>query len=202
MDSPVSADRSTSTLPLRSRASAETRPPSSITSTSPGTSRPASIDCSRPSRSTFASGGRYSASASTARSACISCTKASAALITITTTIATATASIPAAHASAAAAHKRSASGCMSCRASPLGQRRPPRRRSTLGPNCTSRRSASRADSPARVLRRSRSSRSTRSSGSTPTTDTGRSEASEPDGSNFTDTDRSSGPPARKTSWT
>ncbi len=48
----------------------------------------------RPSRSTFACGGRYAASASTARSACISWRNANTALITITTTIATATASI------------------------------------------------------------------------------------------------------------
>ena len=69
IDSPVSVDRSTSTPPVRIRASADTPSPSSTTSTSPGTSNEASITRVPPSRSTFASLGRYCASASTARSA-------------------------------------------------------------------------------------------------------------------------------------
>ena len=69
IDSPVSADVSTSIAPDTSRASAEIRCPSSISRTSPGTRPGASMVCSLPSRRTCAWDGRYSCSASTARSA-------------------------------------------------------------------------------------------------------------------------------------
>ena len=87
-DSPVSVDMSTSSAPSSRRASAETRSPSSITITSPGTSCTASTDGRRPSRSTVACCGRYPCSASTARSACRSWTNAKTALRTMTATIA------------------------------------------------------------------------------------------------------------------
>lgn len=108
--------------------------PSSITSTSPGTKVPAPTTSTWPSLTALACTGRYAASASTARSACISCTNANAALTMITTTIATATAAIPATHARPAAAHSSSASGCVICLASSRGHRRPPRRLSSFGP--------------------------------------------------------------------
>ncbi|WP_205831030.1 MULTISPECIES: hypothetical protein [unclassified Microbispora] len=57
-DSPVSVDRSISTAPSSIRASADTRSPSSTTSTSPGTSPMASITWSRPSLTTLALAGR------------------------------------------------------------------------------------------------------------------------------------------------
>ena len=79
----------------------EIRSPSSISSTSPGTSSAVDAPARRPSRSTLARTGRYPASASTARSACSSCANANAALRRITTTIATATDVMPAAQASA-----------------------------------------------------------------------------------------------------
>ena len=166
IDSPLSVERSTSTRPLSSRASAEMRSPSSITSTSPGTRRVASTTCSCPSRSTFACAGRNRASASTARSAWTSWANAKPALITMTATMATATGTIPAAQASAAAAQSSRARGWANWRISSRGHRRPARRTSALGPYCSSRRSASRKDKPDRADRRSRSSRSARSVGS------------------------------------
>jgi len=45
----------------------------------------------------------------------------------------------------------------VSCRASSPGQRRPPRRTSSFGPDTSRRRAASRLDRPAAVARRSRS---------------------------------------------
>ena len=85
----------------------------------------------------------------------------STALSAITSRTATATVSLPTANDSAAASHSSSASGCVSWRASSRGHFRPPRRRSSLGPYCISRRSASRVESPVRELRKSRSSNST-----------------------------------------
>ena len=148
-DSPVSVDMSTSTVPLISRASAQTRSPSSISRTSPGTSSRASISCRDPSRSTRARSGRNAASASTARSAWSSCTKEKLAFSRITATIATASRGVPLAQASTAAAASSSASGWVNCRASSPGQRRPPRRTSSFGPDTSSRRAASRPDRPA-----------------------------------------------------
>ena len=95
-DSPVRADTSASTAPDSSLASAEIRSPSSITSTSPGTSSSARTVVRRPSRSTAACGGRKPRSASTARSACCSCAKARPALSTITATIAAPNTGVPA----------------------------------------------------------------------------------------------------------
>ena len=57
-DSPFSADRSTSTAPSSSLASAQMRSPSCTSSRSPGTSAAASSSTSRPSRTTVACGGR------------------------------------------------------------------------------------------------------------------------------------------------
>ena len=165
-DSPVSVDMSTSTVPLISRASAQTRSPSSISRTSPGTSSRASISCRDPSRSTRARSGRNAASASTARSAWSSCTKEKLALSRITATIATVSRGVPLAQASTAAAASSSASGWVNCRASSPGQRRPPRRTSSFGPDTSSRRAASRPDRPAAEARRSRNSSSSGSSGS------------------------------------
>ena len=115
-DSPVSVDMSISSDPSRRRASAEIRSPSSISRTSPGTSSVVGIRSSSPSRTTRASDGRYAASASTARSAWSSWTKAKIALTKITTTIAIATATMPAIQARAAAAQRSSASGWVNWR--------------------------------------------------------------------------------------
>jgi len=57
-DSPVNVDVSTSTLPSRSRASAETRSPSVITKMSPVTISAAAIVMCRPPRITAARAGR------------------------------------------------------------------------------------------------------------------------------------------------
>ena len=110
-DSPVNADRSSSIVPSMIRASAQTRSPSAITSTSPGTRSRAAISRRTPSRTTRAVAGRKAANASTARSACISWTKANPALSKITATTATARAGVPPAQASPAASASRTASG-------------------------------------------------------------------------------------------
>ena len=65
----VSVDMSTSTVPATRRASAEIRSPSSMTTRSPTTRSAAATLCRVPSRTTVAVTGRYSRSASTARSA-------------------------------------------------------------------------------------------------------------------------------------
>ncbi len=74
-DSPVSADMSTSIAPERRRTSAAIRSPSSSATTSPGTSSTASISRDSPSRIARARCGMNCARASTARSACTSCTE-------------------------------------------------------------------------------------------------------------------------------
>ena len=154
-DSPVSVDMSTSTVPLSSRASAQIRSPSSISSTSPGTSERASMSCGAPSRSTRARSGRKAARASTARSACSSCAKENAAFRKITAAIAIASRGVPLAQASTAASASSSASGWVNCPASSPGQVRPPRLASSLGPVTSSRRAASRPDRPPGVERKS-----------------------------------------------
>ena len=167
-DSPVRADKSTSMAPRRRRMSAAMRAPSSSSTTSPGTSSAASMSRGAPSRITLACCGMYSASASTARSACTSCTKAKVALRTMMNKTATATTVEPTTIRSAAAIHSSNASGCVNCRTSSRGQRRPPWRRSSLRPYCTRRRLASLLDSPRRELCRSRSSIVAASSGFRP----------------------------------
>src|SRR5665647_684383 len=94
-DSPVSVDRSISTDPDSSRASAETRSPSSIRITSPGTSSRTSTTLGFASRTTRTVIGKYAESASTACSACRSWMKAKSALMRITTTIAIANGVVP-----------------------------------------------------------------------------------------------------------
>jgi hypothetical protein len=165
-DSPVSVEASTSTVPLISRPSAQMRSPSSISSTSPGTSTLASISHRSPSRSTRACSGRNAASASTARSACISWANAKPAFSRITATIAMPSEAVPLTHASTAASISSRASGWVNCRASSPGHRRPPRRASSFGPCTSSRREASRADRPSGELRRSRNRRARGSRGS------------------------------------
>jgi hypothetical protein len=126
---------STSTVPLIRRASAQMLSPSSISSTSPGTSRRAPISWRVPSRSTVARSGRNAASASTARSACISSANANPAFSTITTTIAMPSRGVPLTQARAAATASSTASGWVNWPASSRGQRRPPRRASSFGPD-------------------------------------------------------------------
>jgi hypothetical protein len=133
-DSPVTVDRSTSTLPDRMRPSAQIRSPSLTASRSPGTSSRAGISSSVPSRITRARSGRKAARASTARSASISCTKAKTAFRTMTVAMAMASRGVPLAQASAAAAASSRARGWNSCCASSRGQRRPVRRASSFGP--------------------------------------------------------------------
>ncbi len=120
-DSPVSVERSTSTAPEIRRMSAAMRSPSSTTTMSPGTSSAAAIDDGSGPRSTVTRWGRNCASASTARSACISCTNANSALSAITSSTAIATVRLPTANESAAASHSSSASGCVSWRMSSPG---------------------------------------------------------------------------------
>jgi hypothetical protein len=62
-DSPVRVEMSTSTEPVISRASAQMSSPSSISSTSPGTSSRASMSCCSPSRRTRTRSGKNAASA-------------------------------------------------------------------------------------------------------------------------------------------
>ena len=110
-DSPVNADRSTSSDPSMSRASALIRSPSSISSTSPGTTRSAATRRAAPERITRACGGRYLASACTARAACVSWANATTALIAMTAKIAQHTVGVPDTSASTAAANSNSANG-------------------------------------------------------------------------------------------
>jgi hypothetical protein len=157
---------STSTTPVISRASAQMLSPSSTISTSPGTSRCASTSCRRPSRHTRAWEGRNAANASTARSACTSWKNAKAALSTITAAMAIASEGVPLIQASTAATASTSASGWVNCRASSAGHWRPPRPASSLGLYATSRRAASRSESPSGELRRCCDSNANGSSGS------------------------------------
>ena len=165
-DSPLSVERSTSTAPAIRRMSAAMRSPSSTSTTSPGTSSTATISCGVSSRRTRTFCGRNWARASTARSACISWIRANSAFSAITSSTAIATVSLPTANDSAAASHKSSASGWVSWRASSAGHFNPPRRCSSFGPYCSSRRLASALESPCGELRRSRISSSTCSVGS------------------------------------
>ncbi len=167
-DSPVSIEESTSRVPSMSRASAGTRSPSAIISTSPGTTSTAGTAWATPSRRTEARAGRYLPSASTARSACCSWTKASAPLSRITPTIAMLRLTVPATHASPAATHSSSASGWISCRSSASGHCLRPGGGKALGPLTSNRRAASREVRPSRAERRSRSSRATGSRASMP----------------------------------
>ena len=164
-DSPVSVDMSTSRVPVIRRASAQMLSPSSISRTSPGTSSRASITWRVPSRRTLACLGRNAASASTAFSACISCANANPAFSRITAAIATANRGVPLAQASTAATASSTASGWVNCAASSPGQRRPPRRASSFGPDTSSRRAASRPDRPSGAARKSRNSCASGSSG-------------------------------------
>ena len=157
---------STSRVPVIRRASAQTLSPSSISRTSQGTSSRASISCRVPSRSTLARSGRNAASASTARSACISCTNAKPAFSRMTAAIAIASRGVPLTQASTAATASSTASGWVNCAASSPGQRRLPRRDSSFGPDTSSRRAASRPDRPRGPARRSRNSCVSGSSGS------------------------------------
>jgi hypothetical protein len=133
-DSPVSVDVSTSRLPCRRRASAETRSPSARTRMSPGTSSAAAMTRIRSPLTTVARGGRNLLKSSTARSACCSCTNANTALSTITATIAPATASEPVTADSPAANHNNSANGCVSWLRRSRGHDRPRRRDSSFRP--------------------------------------------------------------------
>ncbi len=169
VDSPVRVERSTSTAPEIRRMSAAMRSPSSTTTTSPGTRSAAMIRNGLPPRNTVTRWGRNCARASTARSACISCTNAKRALSAITSRTAMAMVWLPTANDSAAASHSSNASGWVSWRASSPGHLRPPRRRSSLGPYWISRRRASAADRPTGEARRSRISNSTLSVASTST---------------------------------
>ena len=166
-DSPFSIEMSISTEPESIRASALTRSPSQTTITSPGTRSRARTSVRTPSRTTWALGGRYADSASTARSACRSCTRANHALIRITTTIATARGPLPVTADIAAATQSSRASGWSICPATWAGQVRAWCLVSSLGPVISSRRAASRSVSPASRVRRSRSRRLRPSCGST-----------------------------------
>jgi GNAT superfamily N-acetyltransferase len=140
----------------------------------PGTSCSAGISRRRPSRTTRARSGRNAASASTARSACISWTKAKTAFSAITAPIAKARLGVPVTPASTAANASNSASGWVNCRTNSPGQRRSPRRTRVLGPSATSRRTASRSDSPSGELPRSANSAPNGSRGSAATCRTAR----------------------------
>ena len=133
-DSPVRADRSSTRSPSMIRASAQTRSPSAITSTSPGTSADAPISMRTPSRTARAVGGRNEASASTARSAWRSCTKANPAFSTITASTAKDKAGVPPTQASTAATPSNNTSGWVNCSSRSRGHCGPPRRVSSLTP--------------------------------------------------------------------
>ena len=147
-DSPVRVDRSISSVPAIIRASAQMLSPSSRSKMSPVTRSRAGISCRASSRRTRTRSGRNAASASTARSACSSCTKAKPALRKMTAMIAIPRRGVPVAQASPAARASSRARGWVNCVASSRGQRRPPRLLSSFGPLTSSRRAASRPESP------------------------------------------------------
>ncbi len=147
-DSPVRAEISTSISPETRRASADIRSPSPTRTRSPGTRSAASTVAATPSRTTRAVMGMKAASASTDRSACLSCRKAKTAFSSTTAMTAMAMAHWDVAIARAAATHSNRASGCTSCSRARRGQVAPARRRITLGPCAIRRRSASRWVSP------------------------------------------------------